>query len=139
MHISKQANYAMRALAYLAEQPGRLIPIHQVGEAICVPLPFLAKIFSTLSRAGLVTARRGPKGGVTLCRPASQVSLGQVVHLIDGARANGHCFLGLGACSERNPCPVHNGWHEAHERLSRSLRERTIEDLCRFQRESCRS
>jgi len=129
MDLSKQAAYAIQAMAYLAERRGRLVPIRKISESVDAPLPFLAKILSTLSRNGIVIARRGPKGGVMLSRPPAEISLGEVVAVLDGPETNGRCFLGLDSCSESNPCPVHESWRKACNGMARAMRERTLEDL----------
>ena len=71
--LSKQSQYAILAMAYLAGQPPqRLVPIREIGASVDVPRPFLSKILARLSKGGLVKGRRGPHGGVKLSRGAVQ-------------------------------------------------------------------
>jgi Rrf2 family iron-sulfur cluster assembly transcriptional regulator len=128
--LSKQSQYALLAMAYLAGQPPRrLVPIREIGANVDVPRPFLSKILARLSRGGLVTARRGPHGGVMLSRSASRTSLGEVVELLDGTFEHRSCYLGLPGCDDRNPCPLHATWKKVRAELDRKLHELTVDDL----------
>ena len=130
MDLSKQSQYAILAMAYLAGQPPRrLVPIREIGASVDVPRPFLSKILARLSKGGLVKGRRGPHGGVMLSRSAAQTSLGDVVHVLDGPLNHTRCYLGLPGCNERNPCPLHETWKRVRADLDRELRELTVEDL----------
>ena len=130
VELSKQSQYAILAMAYLAGQPPqRLVPIREIGASVDVPRPFLSKILARLSKGGLVKARRGPHGGVMLSRSAAQTSLGDVVHVLDGLPEHSRCYLGLPGCDDRNPCPLHATWKRVRADLDRELRELTVQDL----------
>lgn len=69
MQITRQADYAIRAMLYLANlQPGERAATSQIAENKKIPSSFLAKIISQLSIAGLIHTSRGAHGGVTLAR-----------------------------------------------------------------------
>ena len=128
--LSKPCQYAIRAMTYLAEQgAGDLRSIREISERADVPLPFLAKIINTLSHHGLVTARRGPKGGVTLSRSPDEVTVGDIVEAIDGPAGDGTCILGFPECSDVTPCPVHDRWKHVRGEIDRTLHGRTLTDL----------
>lgn len=135
MIFSKPCQYAILAMTYLAEQePGELIATRRISEGAGVPMPILGKIVSALSRHGLVSARRGPKGGVTLARPAEKTTVGDVMEAIDGPLRNGRCALGFAECNDTHPCPIHESWKQIREELSRTLEGRTLVDLARARR-----
>jgi len=137
--LSKPCRYAILAMVYLAEQPpARLTPIREIGESSDIPLPFLAKIVSSLSRHGLVRARRGPGGGVKLDRPPGRISVGEIVEVLDGKEEDGCCFLGLGECDESTPCPMHSTWTRVQGNLRKALHARTLGDLIRARRRAAR-
>jgi len=130
VNLSRSSQYAIRALTYLAErEPGKLNPIRQIASRVGIPLPFLNKILSRLSHHGMVTTRRGRNGGAMLSRPADQLTIGDVVGALDGPPGDGVCFLGLAACSDEQPCPVHDGWKAVRSDLSRALHARTFGEL----------
>jgi Rrf2 family protein len=96
--ISEAASIAMHTAVFLAGRPGRPVTSSEIAERTHVSVNHLVKVLQRLSRAGLVSAVRGPGGGFRLARPAEKISLLDVYEAIDGAwRANG-CLFGLPVC-----------------------------------------
>ena len=130
MILSKPCQYAIRAMTYLADQDeGRLRSIREISEHVEVPLPFLSKIVSTLSRHGLVSSRRGPNGGVMLGRPADRLTVGNIVEAIDGPFDNGRCVLGFAECTGARPCTMHDTWEQVRGKLEQTLHRKTLLEL----------
>ena len=94
-------------------------------------LPELEQVVHFLRLAGLVEITRGRTAGVRLARPASRISLLQVVRAIDGAGLWGRCILGLEECSEAVPCPAHPVWKQARSMLEEHLDSQSLMDLTR--------
>jgi Rrf2 family protein len=85
MKLSRASGYAASALAHLyGTPPGKLVPSHTIARATGTPCLFLLKVLTSLVRAGLVLAVKGPNGGFRLARPAKAISLLQVIEAIDG-------------------------------------------------------
>ena len=85
MQITRQADYALRAMYYLSKlEPNQRAATSQIAEEQRIPPSFLAKIISQLSIAGLIHTSRGAHGGVTLGRPAGEKNSLEVVEGIDG-------------------------------------------------------
>ena len=85
MQITRQADYAVRAVLYLAGlNNGRRAPTSEIAREQRIPPSFLAKIVSQLSVAGVVQTSRGARGGVSLARPSRDISLLEVIEAIDG-------------------------------------------------------
>jgi Rrf2 family protein len=117
-------------MTYLAEQEAEeLISIREISEAIEAPQAVLAKIIGTLARTGLVSARRGPKGGVTLAVAPAETTIGAIVQAVDGPQMQGRCSLGFRECSDKSPCPVHDSWKHVQAEMERVLHSRTLDDL----------
>lgn len=86
--ISQKAKYALRALVMLAKaEPGIPTLISQIAEEQKIPKKFLEQILLTLKNHGIVESRRGQQGGYLLLRPASAISYGEVLRIIDGPLA----------------------------------------------------
>jgi Rrf2 family protein len=135
MLFSRAAQTAILAMTYLAAQePGRLIAIREISEGADVPTPFLGKLISLLSRANLITARRGPNGGAMLNRRPSGVTVGDIVEAIDGPISSRRCILGLPECSDRHPCPLHKNWKKLELQLNEKLHELTLAELDRVRK-----
>lgn len=94
-----------------------------------IPYPFLAKIMQTLIQHGLVESTRGPNGGVRLARPAAQITLREIVLALDGAAIFEACVLGLPGCGVEQPCPLHDQWAPARDRVRAMFEETTLADL----------
>ncbi len=83
--LSQKARYALRALLHLVEHgASRTIQVGEMAEMQKIPRKYLEFIMVDLKKAGLVTSRRGPGGGYTLARPATDISFVEVMRAIDG-------------------------------------------------------
>ncbi|MBN1668877.1 MAG: Rrf2 family transcriptional regulator [Anaerolineales bacterium] len=123
MQITRQADYAVRAVYYLAQLgPESRAATSQIAEKQQIPPSFLAKIISQLSVAGLLHTSRGARGGVSLARPAAEISLLEVVEAIDGPILLNDCVLDKNACSFSEDCPMRPVWCEAQKELIDHLR-----------------
>jgi Rrf2 family protein len=132
MQITRQADYALRAMLFLArprQDSKKPATTSQIAEEQKIPPSFLAKIVSQLSIAGLIHTSRGASGGVKLARKAEEISLLDVVEAIDGPITLNECTLDPATCSFGEGCPIHQIWCDVREELVRSLREVTFDKL----------
>jgi Rrf2 family protein len=89
VRISAKTDYAIRAAAELATSPaGEWVKTESVSKAQNIPLPFLLNILAELRTAGLVRSRRGVDGGYQLARPASDLTVADIIRAVDGPLAN---------------------------------------------------
>jgi len=118
MQITRQADYAVRAVLYLAQLgPEKRAATSQIAQEQAIPPSFLAKIVSQLSVAGLLQTSRGARGGVSLARDPDQISLLEVVEAIDGPILLNECVSGNGACTFGEDCPMRPVWCDAQAEL----------------------
>ena len=130
MQITRQADYAIRAVRYLAKQgPNQRSATSTVAQEMKIPPSFLAKIISQLSIAGLLHTSRGARGGVTLARDAKEISLLDVVEAIDGPILLNECVGDPADCEFSDDCLVHPIWVEAQEALVKRLRDTRFDKL----------
>lgn len=107
MQITRQADYAMRAVAYLANLgPQQRAATSQIAEEQQIPPSFLAKIVSQLSVAGLLQTSRGARGGVSLARSPGDISFLEVVEAIDGPILLNECVVDGTACTFGETCSL---------------------------------
>jgi len=115
--ITSKAPYAVLALAELAgrdsDQP---VPIGELAKARGIPVQFLEGLFANLRRAGVLHSQRGVKGGYLFARPPSEVTVLEVVELLDGE-------LGVEAADAGAV------WVDATEAIKGVLRSTTIADV----------
>lgn len=138
MQITRQADYALRAMLYLAREYGdkdSRAATSQIAEKQEIPSSFLAKIISQLSIAGLIQTSRGAKGGVRLARKPEEISLLDVVEAIDGPINLNECVDDPSVCSFGDNCPIHEIWCDAKAQLVRKLRESTFDKLLEMEKE----
>jgi Rrf2 family protein len=89
VRLSARVDYALRAVVELAAAPGdRPVTADQLAQAQAIPPKFLESILLQLRRGGIVNAQRGPEGGYWLARAADDISLADVIRVIDGPLAN---------------------------------------------------
>ncbi len=87
MHISAKVDYAVRALLALADAGGGAVPAEALATTAELPRQFLQNILNQLRRAGLVASQRGSEGGYRLARPATDISLADVMRAVEGPLA----------------------------------------------------
>jgi Rrf2 family protein len=130
MEISRRTDYGVRVILDLASRPGsQRTPTKEIADRQNIPNPFLAKIISQLSLAELVTTHRGAGGGVTLARPAADISLLQVIEALEGPVHLNRCLIEPDACPQNGHCPVHDVWAKAQAELSTLLDLTTFDSL----------
>src|SRR6266700_4145089 len=84
MPVSARADYALRAAIELAAAPGSHVTGEQLARAQDIPGKFIETILTQLRRTGLVRSQRGADGGFWLARPASEISLADIIRAVDG-------------------------------------------------------
>jgi len=129
MQITRQADYAVRAVLHLARNGEQRTATSSIAEEQRIPPSFLAKIISQLSIAGLLHTSRGARGGVTLARSPQEITLLEVIEAIDGPIQLNECVGDTGACSFDENCPLRPVWCEAQEVLVNRLKGTNFADM----------
>jgi Rrf2 family protein len=130
MQLTRQADYAVRAVLHLAQiKNGDRTSTCTVAKEQHIPPSFLAKIISQLSIAGLLHTSRGARGGVTLAREPQDITLLEVVEAIDGPIQLNKCVGDNGVCTFENDCPIRSVWCEAQAELVARLRKTDFAQL----------
>ncbi len=83
MLLTKYADYSIRVLIYLAERPGKKIPITAIADAYDISRNHLMKVSQNLARLGYIVGYRGKGGGIALAQPARNINLGQVLAQVE--------------------------------------------------------
>ncbi len=90
LSITTKSPYAIRALAELARMGGTTpVPIGELARRRDVPVQFLEQLFAVLRRAGVLRSQRGVKGGYAFARPPAEITVLEVVELLDGTLGAG--------------------------------------------------
>ena len=116
--LSNTCKYAIRAVIYLAlnEEDGKKIGIKRISKDLKIPNPFLGKILQILAKNKILNSTKGPNGGFSLGKPAKDISLMDIVDIIDGDKNFNACVIGLQSCSiEEQNCPIHDKYAPIRE------------------------
>jgi Rrf2 family protein len=135
MMLSKKAKYALHACLGLARAPiGQTVLIADLARQERVPKKFLEIILLELRNAGLLASRKGKGGGYSLARPARQITVGQIVRIIDGPLAPVPCvsqtaYSRCEECLDENSCGLRMVMKDARDALAGVLDAATLESV----------
>ena len=140
MQITRQADYALRAMLYLAQlEPSQRAATSQIAIVQKIPPSFLAKIISQLSIAGLIHTSRGARGGVSMARPPESISVLEVVEAIDGPLTLNECSYEKDACPFGDNCPLRPLWCDTQSELVTRLRNTKFSQVINRELTPCAS
>jgi Rrf2 family protein len=120
MRLSARVDYALRAILELAHGGDSPITADRIARAQEIPPKFCESILLQLRRGGIVYAQRGPEGGYWLAKPAAELSLLEIIEVIDGP---------LGSPRSRSEGALQRVWVALEEAERRILTEVTIDDV----------
>lgn len=132
--ISQTAEYALRAVVYLADQGGAPRTTSQIATTTMVPAGYLAKVMQGLGRAGLVKSQRGLNGGFTLAHDPQVLSVLAVVNAVDPIQRFPECPLGIPSHGRRL-CPLHFRLDQAAAMVEKAFGETMVAELLDVPRE----
>ncbi len=130
--LSNTCKYAVRALIYLGKHSsdGAKIGIKKISADLIIPTPFLGKILQNLVKQKILVSTKGPNGGFGLGKRTDEISLYDIVRIVDGDDFFRNCLIGLQPCatheSNEKPCPVHSRFGPIRSQLLLFYQETTI-------------
>jgi Rrf2 family nitric oxide-sensitive transcriptional repressor len=126
--ISQTAEYALRAIVYLADHPGEAHTAERIAQHTKVPVGYLAKIMQNLSKHKLVTSQRGLYGGFTLVKEAVDLTVYEVVMAVDPINRITKCPLDYEEHGGEL-CPLHRGLDNAAAAVEMAFKKMTVYTL----------
>lgn len=126
--ISQTAEYALRSIICLAENPDDPLTTQQIAKVTKVPVSYLSKVLQSLGRAEIVHSKRGLHGGFALARPPHELSLLDIVNAVDPIRAIRRCPLDL-KTHGADLCPLHKRLNDSILMVEKAFAESTVQDL----------
>jgi Rrf2 family protein len=132
--LSQKCKYALRALLVLARAPeGEMVLVGDIAEAQNVPRKFLELILLDLKRHGLLFSQRGRGGGYILAKPATGITFGQVIRIMDGPLAPLPCASVTGYrrcadCQDEVTCEIRHVMRKVRDAMAEILDRTTIAD-----------
>jgi Rrf2 family protein len=130
LQITRQTEYAIRGLQELARRESDApVQLKSIAGSCEVSEAFLAKIFQMLAQSGIVKSHRGVKGGFSLGRPASEITLREVVEVCEGGIVLNHCLRQVDPCQNAENCNLSKVWREAQDALTGALERTHLADV----------
>lgn len=128
--IRRSTDYGLRALVYIANgSEGVPLQASEISEAENLSEEYIQKILRALSEAGILAVHRGPAGGFELARSPADITLLDVMEVLQGPVAINKCLLGKDACPNAERCSVRARWTGMQAQLLGFLRSMTLADL----------
>jgi Rrf2 family protein len=131
MKITKATEYALRAISQLAEDPERVRSAPALARDTGIPGRFLAKICSRLVAAELLTSYPGARGGFVLARPASRITVWDVVSAVEDDPRLLPCLGADGECEEIDTCGLRPVFERAQDAMREELTRTTLDEVVR--------
>ena len=136
MKLSTRGRYGLRALLDLAVHQGEgMVLLKDVARRQEFSLPYLEHLITPLIAAGLVKSTRGARGGVLLVRPPAEVTLTEVVLLLEGSIAPVDCVNDPKVCHRSTSCVTRDVWIQIKDAMTQVLDSTTLQDLVERQRQ----
>ena len=131
MQLSRKADYALRAVAYVAQlKKGDLASIGRIAKARGIPREFLAKILKELTRAGILVSFQGVTGGYRLARAPRDFSFLDVIEAMEGPVAVNLCVDGSHCdCTREKGCEIRPFFVRQQEQITRALKRQNFSSL----------
>ena len=135
MKVGSRGDYGLRALVYLAalRHTGEPVQIHAIAQRQEIPEDYLRQLMVNLRLAGLVTSVRGPHGGYQLAKDPQEITMAQVIEVLEGPPEHMHCSHeqdpSVPRCGLLAGCNIRSQWHKATEAMQSVLRNTTLADL----------
>ena len=120
---------ASSAEARADARPGRPVSLAELAQAQLLSLAYLEQLFGHLRRSGLVASARGPGGGYRLARPATVITVAEIVDAVDEPIRATRCEEGSPGCLGGERCLTHDLWSELGEQIRLFLAHVTLADV----------
>ncbi len=132
MQVTREGDYGIRSVLYLARQPFKKVSyVNEISEEYKIPRSFLAKILQKLVKGKIVRSYRGVKGGFSLAKPAREITVLDVLEAIEGKLTMNVCLGDKKKCSFSKHCPSHILWVNVQAKVTEALKKANFEELAR--------
>jgi FeS assembly SUF system regulator len=130
IRITRQTDYGIILLAYLASRPAELVLTARDAAKECrLPVPMVSKILKTLAREGILTSHRGVKGGYSLARVPERITVGDIIGALEGPIGMTECSSNPGSCEQEPLCPVKINWQRISLVVRGALEEISLSEM----------
>jgi len=129
MQLTRAADYGVRVMIHLAANGESRKSLVDLAAATNSPESFLSKVMQALSRAGLISSRRGQSGGFRISTLGRAASILDVIEAVDGRVCLNKCLVAANSCSRKLVCPAQLVWVDAQRAMLQVLHAAKIANL----------
>jgi Rrf2 family protein len=136
LRLSKKADYALMAMKHLALRPASgggpgtgAASAREIAEQYDIPVELMAKVLQRLARSGLLVSQQGTRGGYLLARPATLISVADVIEAVDGPLAVTACTTTEENCDQFAKCNVRDPLWKIKDRILQALATCSIHEI----------
>ena len=130
MQLLNSSQYAIRILGYIANhEDQQLCNAKELSEALTIPYKFLTKIMMKLVNADLIISIRGREGGYKLSKPASDITIIEILMHFNEFPDDKQCLLGIGVCDSKKKCALHDQWIKPKSMIKKMFVNTTLADI----------
>ncbi|MBM4386281.1 MAG: Rrf2 family transcriptional regulator [Deltaproteobacteria bacterium] len=133
MKVSARVEYGILAVMDLwLNRTKEPIQSSDIARRNKIPKPFLDQLLLELRKGGIVRSMRGPKGGYGLSKPASDITVYDIINILEGSKSEKFCpvMAAENGCPRNNDCALLNFWEKINQELMTRLKSATIEQIC---------
>jgi Rrf2 family protein len=127
--ISRNTDYAVRAVSYIARQKNKLVTAEELVKHLKIPRPFLRKILQVLNKKYILESQKGIGGGFRLARKTKIISLIDIIEAFQGQFKVNECFFKKEICPNRKACFLKNKVDSIKDKVYSELKDITIESI----------
>ncbi len=128
--ITRNTDYAVRALFYINGQKGKVVSVSELAKELKIPRPFLRKILQALNKEGMLKSYKGSGGGFNLGRPGNKIFLFDLIKALQGPVKFNECIFKNGFCPDIKSCALKKRIGAIEKYVVRQLQSITIASLC---------
>ena len=130
IRLSRFADYGIVLMGSMARRPAAVHTALDLAAESGLPLPTVSKLLVWLAQGSLLISHRGAKGGYELARPASDITVADIIVAVDGPIALTQCLeLGPGSCEVETLCPTRRGWARLNDAVKRALSDVSLAEI----------
>jgi len=128
--LNRLTDYAVVVMSQMSRKPDEVRTAPQISQDTGVPLPTVAKLLNALAHGNLITSRRGATGGYALVRPATEITVAEIIQALEGPIALTACVEGSGdGCDVESLCPMRGNWNRVNRAIHGALSQVTLADM----------
>ncbi|MEH6580003.1 MAG: SUF system Fe-S cluster assembly regulator [Amphritea sp.] len=129
LRVSKLTDYGTVILARMALSPAATYSAASLAQQVKLPTSTVSKLLKIMSRSGLLDSSRGKQGGYTLAKPPQDISLAEVIEVLEGPVGITQCSRQSGLCQIESHCAIRQQWLGVNGMIHKALQQVSLETL----------